>query len=198
MCCGGGWGDRRGTRDREEQVNYDIGKTAQQDEASYDNKVKRDQDHSRGQRKRRDEAMEGKTTSIVKKGLEMRRVVLGTVVPHYITVVNQRQNVRLEVKYQERSRKKPGKTPEEVHTMRHFGKNMVDVVRPSQTVIYEDTKKLETGDLLNFRTRQVDVEGWWINSGSWGTDEHTLGLVSIELQPIVGHPVIGKVKTRLK
>ena len=27
-------------RDREEQVNYDICKTAQQDEASYDNKVK--------------------------------------------------------------------------------------------------------------------------------------------------------------
>ena len=31
MCCGGGWGDRRGMRDREEQVNYDICKSAQQD-----------------------------------------------------------------------------------------------------------------------------------------------------------------------
>ena len=74
------------------------------------------------------------------------------------------------------------------------------MVSPSQSVIYEDTEKLETGDLLNLRTRQVDVEGWWISSGSWGADpdEHTLGLVSIELQPIVGHPVIGKVKTRLK
>ena len=42
-------------------------------------------------------AMEGKTTSIVEKGLETRGVMLGAVVPHYITVVNQRQNVRLEV-----------------------------------------------------------------------------------------------------
>ena len=32
----------------------------------------------------------------------------------------------------------------------------------------------------------------------WGTDEHTLGLISIELQPIVGHLVFGKVETRLK
>ena len=28
-------------------------------------------------------------------------------------------------------------------------------------------------------------------SGSWGMDEHTLGLISIELQPIAGHSVIG-------
>ena len=47
--------------------------------------------------------MEGKATSIVKKGLETRRVVLGTVVPYYITVVNQRQDVRLEVQGQERT-----------------------------------------------------------------------------------------------
>jgi len=40
-------------------------------------------------------AMEGKSTGIVEKGLEMRRVVLGTVVPYYITVVNQRQDVDL-------------------------------------------------------------------------------------------------------
>ena len=33
------------------------------------------------------------------------------------------------------------KTPEEVYTTRHFGNNMVDVVSPSQSVIYEDTKK---------------------------------------------------------
>ena len=107
--------------------------------------------------------MEGKKTSIVKKGLEMRRVVLGTVVPYYITVGDPRQAVRLEVKDQERSRKKPGKTREEVHTTRHFGNNMVDVVSPSQSVIYEDTKKLETGDLFNFIIRQVDVEEWWIH-----------------------------------
>ena len=93
--------------------------------------------------------------------------MLGTVVPYYITVVDQRQDVRED---QERSRKKPGKTPEEVHATRHFGNNMVDVVSPSQSVIYEDTKKLEAGDLLNLRTREVDVEGWWINSGSWETD----------------------------
>ena len=43
-------------RDREEQLNYDICKSVQQDEASYNNKVKEDQDHSRGQRKRRDES----------------------------------------------------------------------------------------------------------------------------------------------
>ena len=103
--------------------------------------------------------MEGKKTSVVKKGLEMRRVVLGTVVPYYITVVNQRQDVRPEVKDQERSWKKPGKMPEAVHTTRNFGKNMFEVVSPSQSVIYEDTKKLETGDLFNFRTRQVDVGG---------------------------------------
>ena len=34
-------------------MNYDICKSAQQDEASYNNKVKKDQDHSRGLRKRR-------------------------------------------------------------------------------------------------------------------------------------------------
>ena len=142
--------------------------------------------------------MEGKTTSIVEKGLDPRRVMLGTIIPYYITVVNQRQDVRLEVKDQERLRKKPGKTPEEVHTTRHIGSNMVDVVGPSQSVIYKYTEKLETGHLLNLRTSKVDVEGWRINSGSWGVDEHTLGLISIELQSIVGHPVIGKVKTRLK
>ena len=37
------------------QVNYDTCKSTQQDEASYDNEVKKDQEHSRGQRKRRDE-----------------------------------------------------------------------------------------------------------------------------------------------
>ena len=42
------WGDRRGMRDSEEQVNYDICKSAQQDEAFYGNVVKKDQDHSRG------------------------------------------------------------------------------------------------------------------------------------------------------
>ena len=46
MCCGGGggggWGgrDRRGMRDREEQVNSDIYISAPQDEASYDNALK--------------------------------------------------------------------------------------------------------------------------------------------------------------
>jgi len=45
--------------------------------------------------------MEGKLTGIVEKGLETRRVVLGTVVPYHITVVNQRENVRLEVEDQE-------------------------------------------------------------------------------------------------
>ena len=53
--CGGGCGDRRGMKDKEEQVNYDICKSAQQDEASFDNEVKKDQDHSRGQRKKREE-----------------------------------------------------------------------------------------------------------------------------------------------
>ena len=42
------------------------------------------------------------------------------------------------------------------------------------------------------------MEGWWIDSGSWGTNEHALGLISIQLQPIIGHPATGKVKTRLK
>ena len=48
------------------QVNYDTCKSTQQDEASYDNEVKKDQDHSRGQRKRRDESDggPGKTTSM--------------------------------------------------------------------------------------------------------------------------------------
>ena len=101
--------------------------------------------------------MEGKTTSIVEKGLDPRRVMLGTIIPYYITVVNQRQDVRLEVKDQERLRKKPGKTPEEVHTMRHIGSNMVDVVGPSQSVIYKYTEKLETGHLLNLRTSKFNV-----------------------------------------
>ena len=53
-------------------------------------------------------AMEGKMTSIVEKGLERRRVMLGTVVPYHIAVVNERQDVRLEVEDQERLGKKPG------------------------------------------------------------------------------------------
>ena len=85
--------------------------------------------------KRRDDGNGRQDNSIVEKGLETRRVVLGTVVPYCITVVNHRQDVWLEVKDQERSRKKPGKTPEEVHTTRHLGNNMVDVVSPSQSVI---------------------------------------------------------------
>ena len=100
-------------RDREEQVNYDICKSAQQDEASYNNEVKKDQDHYRGLRKRRDEGDGEQDDSIVEKGLEMRRVMLGTVVPYYMAVVNQRQDVRLEVEDQKKLRKKPGKTPEE-------------------------------------------------------------------------------------
>ena len=55
MCCSGGWGDRRGMKDRKERVIYDICKSTQQDEVSYDTEVKRDQVHSRGQRRRRDE-----------------------------------------------------------------------------------------------------------------------------------------------
>ena len=58
VCCGGGWGDRRRMRDREEQVNYGIDKSAQQDEASYDNEVKVDQYYTRGQRRRRDKGDE--------------------------------------------------------------------------------------------------------------------------------------------
>ena len=75
---------------------------------------------------------------------------------------------------------------------------MVDVVGPSQGVVNEHTEKLKTGDLLNLRAREVDVEGWWNNSGSWRTDKHAFGFLSIKLQPIVGHPVTGEVKTRLQ
>ena len=81
-------------------------------------------------------AMEGKTTSIVEKGLETRSVVLGTVPSYYIAIVDKRQDVSLEVEDQDRLRMKPGKTPEEVHTTRHFGNNMVNEVSPSESVIY--------------------------------------------------------------
>ena len=92
--------------------------------------MKKDQDHSRGQRKRRDDGNGGQDDSIVEKRLETRRVVLGTVVPYCITVVDQRQDVRLEVKI-------VTMMPEEVHTTRHFGNNMVDVASPSQSVILQ-------------------------------------------------------------
>ena len=59
MCCGGGWGDRRGMKDRKERVIYDICKSTQQDEVSYDTEVKRDQVHSRGQRRRRRDEGDG-------------------------------------------------------------------------------------------------------------------------------------------
>ena len=127
--------------------------------------------------------------------MEIRRVVLGTVVPYYITVVNQRQHVRLEVEGQERMRKKPEKMPEEVHTTGHVSNSMVDVVRPGQSIIYNYTEKLEIGHLLNLRASEVDAKGWWINSGSWGVKEHTL--IIIELQPIVSHPFNSKVVTGL-
>ena len=127
--------------------------------------------------------------------MEIRRVVLGTVVPYYITVVNQRQHVRLEVEGQERMRKKPEKMPEEVHTTGHVSNSIVDVVRPGQSIIYNYTEKLEIGHLLNLRASEVDAKGWWINSGSWGVKEHTL--IIIELQPIVSHPFNSKVVTGL-
>ena len=127
--------------------------------------------------------------------MEIRRVVLGTVVPYYITVVNQRQHVRLEVEGQERMRKKPEKMPEEVHTTGHVSNSMVDVIRPGQSIIYNYTEKLEIGHLLNLRASEVDAKGWWINSGSWGVKEHTL--IIIELQPIVSHSFNSKVVTGL-
>ena len=43
VCCGGGWGDRTRMTDKEEQVNYDIHKSAQQDEVFYRNEVTKDQ-----------------------------------------------------------------------------------------------------------------------------------------------------------
>ena len=46
-------------RDSKEQVNYAICKSAQQNEAFYDREVKKAQEHSRGQRKRRDEGDRG-------------------------------------------------------------------------------------------------------------------------------------------
>ena len=42
------------------------------------------------------------------------------------------------------------------------------------------------------------AERWCTNTGSLEADEHTLGLISIEFQPIVSHPVISKVETGLK
>ena len=64
-----------------------------------------------------------------------------------------------EVEDPERTRKKPMKTPEEVHTTKHYGNNMVDVVTPSQSIIYNYTEKLETGHLLNLRASEVDSGG---------------------------------------
>ena len=55
-------------RDREEQVNYDICKSAQQDEASYNNKS---EERPRSLQRAEEEemkAMESKTPSIVEKG----------------------------------------------------------------------------------------------------------------------------------
>ena len=43
--------------------------------------------------------------------------------------------------------------------MRHFDNNMADVVGPDQSVIYNYTKKFETGHLLNLRTSEVDARG---------------------------------------
>jgi hypothetical protein len=92
-------------------------------------------------------------------------------------------------------RKKQRKTPKEVQEMRHFDNNTVNVVCPSQNVIHDHTKKLKIGDILNPRTREVDLNGWWVNSGSWGTDKHAFCLDSIKL--IVGHPVFRIIKGRL-
>ena len=86
----------------------------------------------------------------------------------------------------------------EVHTSRHYGNNMVDVVGPGQSVIYNYTEKLETEHLLNLRAGEVECKGWWINSGSWGADEHTLVLISIDFQPIVGHPVYWRCRDRIE
>ena len=51
--------------------------------------------------------MKNKTTGIVEKCLEARRIILGAVVPKYVTVVHRRQDVRFEIQDQKRARKKP-------------------------------------------------------------------------------------------
>jgi hypothetical protein len=52
--------------------------------------------------------MKNKTTGIVEKCLEARGILLGAVVPNYVTVVHRRQDVRFEIQDQKRARKKPG------------------------------------------------------------------------------------------
>jgi hypothetical protein len=81
--------------------------------------------------------------------------------------------------------------------MRHYDNKTDNVVCPSQNVIHDHTKKLKIGDLLNPKTREVDLNGWWVNSGSWGTDKQAFRLDSIKLQSIVGHPVFRIIKGRL-
>ena len=66
-------------RDREEQVNYEICKTAH--EASYDNEVKKTKIIPEGTGR-------GETTSIVKKGLETRRVTLRVSTTHKCNLSN--------------------------------------------------------------------------------------------------------------
>ena len=94
--------------------------------------------------------MQDKTASEVKKRLKTRRVLKITIIPNYITVIYSWQDVRFQIKDQKRTRKKPGKTSQEVNAAGHLGDNMVDVISPSQCVINYHTQELEGSNLLNF------------------------------------------------
>ena len=157
VCCGSRWGDQTRMRNRDERVIYNICTSTPQ-ETARDSKVKKDKVPFRGQR-RRDEGNGGQVDRHSWKGIRDKTSCAGYRCPIIHHSSQPKAECKPEVEDPERTRKKPMKTPEEVHTTRHYGNNMVDVVRPSQSIIYNYTEKLETGHLLNLRVSEVDSGG---------------------------------------
>ena len=88
---------------------------------------------------------------IVEDGLQPGSLRLGASRPHNVTIVEERENVRLKEE-KKRLRKKPRETAKKVDVAGHLGTDRVDVVGPCECVIDVDSQELEETNLFNLIT----------------------------------------------
>lgn len=137
-------------------------------------------------------------TAKVEDGLQPMGSLFGVSMPYSIATVHNRKDVRHKIKDKERAEKRPRQTSQKIDSVRNLRYDMVYMIIPRQGVIQEDTQKLEGGDLLDPRARQVEFKWWWAVSTFMGANEHALCLGSIQLQIIIHLPAVGQVKTGLQ
>ena len=93
--------------------------------------------------------MKDSVASIVEEGLQPRSLRLSAPGPDNVTVVKERENVRLNEEKKKRLRKKPRETAKKIEVAKHFGTDRVDMVGPCKCVIDGDSQKLEGANLFN-------------------------------------------------